>query len=125
MTIQSHGLKEAKAILTEIAQLRWAERALSQYGLRLKAKVAPYPSSQSTYRRTGTLGRRWATQATSKQVEVRNPTSYAGWVQDARTQTRVHERTGWRTIQGVAENELEFLQRKVEEEVNKIVAKHL
>lgn len=70
----------------------------------------PAPPTGSTYRRTGTLGRRWtqtqpdvSINATELVVKVGNNTSYGPWVQDEQFQARVH-RGRWQTDRGVLTN---------------------
>ena len=67
---------------------------------RLKSYMARYPrqrNANSTYRRTGTLGRRWTTRITRTQQgltgKVGNNTVYAPVVQSSRFQARIHR--GW------------------------------
>ena len=65
----------------------------------------PPPPEGSTYRRTGTLGRRWTTKVetlTTFQGTIGNNTVYGPYVQDEAKQARVHKGR-WQTIQGVVE----------------------
>ena len=71
----------------------------------LHEAIAVYPPSPegSTYRRTGTLGRRWTTEVqtlTQFRGVLGNNTIYGPYVQDKDKQARVH-RGRWQTIQSV------------------------
>jgi hypothetical protein len=77
---------------------------------RLQAGMAKYPAQRagSSYRRTGTLGRRW-TSVVTESVNglvgtVGNNTSYGPWVQSEMFQAAVH-RGRWQTDQDVATKE--------------------
>ena len=77
---------------------------------RLQAGMAKYPAARggSSYRRTGTLGRRW-TSVVTESVNglvgtVGNNTSYGPWVQSEMFQAAVH-RGRWQTDQDVATKE--------------------
>lgn len=80
------------------------ERAALKSGLIVQAKAQVYPpqSSGSTYRRTGTLGRKWDTEVRPMggmiTAIVDNPTEYADWVKGKTKQTRVHKANGWPSI---------------------------
>lgn len=65
-------------------------------------RTYPSPPASSTYRRTVTLCAGWVANVETAGVQLTNTTDYAKWVQDERTQTAVHERTGWPTAQAVA-----------------------
>ena len=65
------------------------------------AKYPPKPP-QSTYRRTGRLGRSWKTQVYAKKALVGTSIKYAPYVQVSATQASFHKRTGWVTIEQVA-----------------------
>ena len=74
----------------------------------LHRDIAPYPSkpSHSTYRRTGTLGRKWVTAIEQGSNFIRgtvgNNTPYADFVQGLK-QTGFHAATGWKRADKVLE----------------------
>lgn len=79
----------------------------------LRDKAAKYPPRppQSTYRRTGTLGRKWATKVKMAPAVVGylgNNAPYAGYVQDRAQQAWMHVGR-WQTVQDVIEDEAEFV----------------
>jgi hypothetical protein len=79
----------------------------------LRGKVAKYPPPppQSTYRRTGTLGRKWAVKVKMAPDVVGylgNNTPYAGYVQDRARQAWMHVGR-WPTVQDVVDDEMEFV----------------
>lgn len=77
---------------------------------RLHAGMAKYPAQRagSSYRRTGTLGRRWTSVVTESANglvgTVGNNTSYGPWVQSSMFQAAVHQGR-WQTDQDVATKE--------------------
>jgi len=80
-------------------------------------KVYPVPPSGSTYRRTGTLGRRWTTRPirTTTEVgrEIGNNTEYAPLVQGDELQATVH-RGRWQTDAQVLRREAPQIVRDVD-----------
>jgi hypothetical protein len=80
-------------------------------------KVYPAPPSGSTYRRTGTLGRRWTTRPirTTTEVgrEIGNNTEYAPLVQGDELQATVH-RGRWQTDAQVLRREAPQIVRDVD-----------
>ncbi len=80
-------------------------------------KVYPPPPSGSTYRRTGTLGRRWTTRPfrTTTEVgrEIGNNTEYAPMVQSDELQATVH-RGRWQTDAQVLRREAPQIVRDVD-----------
>lgn len=87
-------------------------------------KVYPAPPSGSTYRRTGTLGRRWTTRPirTTTEVgrEIGNNTEYAPRVQSDELQATVH-RGRWQTDAQVLQQESPRLLRDVEEVLEQLM----
>jgi len=81
-------------------------------------KVYPPPPSGSPYRRTGKLGRSWATRPirTMNEVgrEVGNNTIYGPWVQSDELQAYMH-RGRWQTDAEVLRNEAPQIVRDVDE----------
>lgn len=127
ITIEVRGLEKALRML-EKGQ-RGVERALrdavNRTLLLLQDRIAMYPPPppNSTYRRTGTLGRRWMTARPHIFVKKRmlegvigNNTRYAPYVQARDTQARVH-RGRWRTIEDVIEQSRDDAQRILENAV--------
>lgn len=87
-------------------------------------KYPPKPP-QSTYRRTGTLGRRWTVAGPMKkgndlEVQVGNKTTYGPYVQGPEgVQVRVHKKTGWPTIDKVGEQEWDKAQPAIKAALQK------
>ena len=83
-------------------------QAMRRAVLRVQAGMMDYPTqrSGSSYRRTGTLGRRWTTEVLPEGDEligkVGNNTKYAPQVQSEKFQARVH-RERWQTDADVLE----------------------
>jgi hypothetical protein len=105
------GITGVEAVIAKLGSARGPQmlRAPMEASLtELKSDISPYPQApaSSTYRRTGTLGRRWTTsvQMHSNGVEgkVGNNTTYAPFVQSARFQATVH-RGRWHTDSQVAQ----------------------
>lgn len=73
---------------------------------RMQARLMTYPAPppSSTYRRTGTLGRRWQVEGGNMRWVLGNNTVYGPEV-EGEQQTAVHKRTGWPTTELVAADE--------------------
>lgn len=84
----------------------------------LLADIAKYPSPppNSTYVRTGTLGKSWGTsvQPDIPRATVGNPTSYGPYVQDSDRQAWMHKGR-WQTTRDVALRRAEDVKRLIEE----------
>jgi len=74
----------------------------------LQRRIAKYPPkpSHSTYRRTGTLGRKWTIKVENngRQGEIGNNTPYAIYVQGPRRR-EFHKAAGWKSIDEIADSE--------------------
>lgn len=99
LEIEVHGLKE---LMRDLGSLR-VFQILRPHMIRSMAgavnRMADYPPKPegSTYRRQGTLGRRWtqtqptvSERTTELEVKVGNNTIYGPWVQDKQFQARMH-----------------------------------
>lgn len=92
---------------------------LDRGAFRIEAAMKVYPAqrSGSTYRRTGTLGRRWTTRRISAPGmvgrEVGNNTEYAPFVQSSELQAYMH-RGVWQTDEEVIERLAPGIRRDVE-----------
>lgn len=92
---------------------------LDRGAFRIEAGMKVYPTarSESRYRRTGTLGRRWTTRRISAPGmvgrEVGNNTEYAPWVQSSELQAYMH-RGVWQTDEDVIRREAPGIVRDVE-----------
>ena len=69
----------------------------------IRADIKTYPPAPagSSYIRTGTLGRSWASKVQRREAIIGNVTTYAPYVQGADTQAWMH-RGRWRTTAQVA-----------------------
>lgn len=106
MKIKTEGLTEALDLINWIAQGKILNQALDEYSIKVVERTAPYIAKppQSTYRRTGRLGRSWFRRSASKQrVLMGNRATYSGWVQDKDKQAWFHRQHGWHTIQDRAD----------------------
>jgi hypothetical protein len=108
LNIEITGVEAVIAKLGHIKGSQMLVPPMNQSVAMMKGDVTTYPSppAGSTYRRTGTLGRRWATTVSvhSNGVEgkVGNNTVYAPWVQSSRFQAGIH-RGRWVTDAQVME----------------------
>lgn len=106
--VEIEGIDELLATIADMRALKPLRATLAAIGVDLVGRVSPYPAAPagSRYkrgidRRSEGLGRRWTTQQEANgDVVIGNNASYAGWVHDEELQTRVHQRTGWLTVQG-------------------------
>lgn len=101
ITIQ--GIDALAAKFDRVQQNKILLPPMERAVVRLANYISWYPPKppQSKYKRTGTLGRRWTTKVTESdggvEGKIGNNTEYAPLVQSAKFQTKVHQRTGWRT----------------------------
>ena len=99
LKININGIDDAVSQLKQDGAniLEIVEKPIDRGAFRVEAalKVYPSPPANSSYRRTGTLGRRWTTrpyrQAGLVGREVGNNTWYGPYVQSQQTQARVHQ----------------------------------
>lgn len=121
MQIEVFGVAEALAKLTPLQQTEFLESTLLSAATVIQGNLAEYPAppSGSTYRRTGTLGRRWTSRKSSNSnqiaVEVGNNTSYAIYVQGAGTQASWMRH--WQTDAQVAEQSLPTIQALIQNRI--------
>ena len=116
------GLDQLERTLGRATAARTLRRAMNKATLHLQGKMADYPSppAGSTYRRTGTLGRRWTTDVSGdgKRGRVGNNTLYGPWVQSERLQARWH-RGRWQTDEKVAKQEERKVRDFFEDEIER------
>lgn len=88
---------------------------MRRLGLDTVRAAAKYPSAQTAYRRTGTLGRGWTSSGPRLSgkdlvVDVGNVTEYTGRVMGLKTedprQLQLFRRLGWRSIETIGEEEV-------------------
>jgi hypothetical protein len=115
---------DAGAVAEEIARrgadiLRLLEGPLDRGAFRIEAGLKVYPAARSgsSYRRTGTLGRRWTTRPIREVGavgrEIGNNTEYAPFVQAEELQADVH-RGRWQTDADVLRREAPAIVRDVD-----------
>ena len=97
------GVKELNAKLDRLQRAQLLVAPMEIAVDRLKGFMNKYPvqrNANSTYVRTGTLGRRWTTRVTPSALavtgKVGNNTIYGPWVQSAAFQAEIH-RGHWQT----------------------------
>ena len=104
------GVDEAVQELGMVETVNALRAPMQRAVHRLQAAMASYPPqrSGSTYRRTGTLGRRWTTRISESGQgitgKVGNNTAYGPFVQSEMFQASVH-RGRWQTDSQVLEQE--------------------
>lgn len=112
MSITIKGLDKLYKKLGKVAATQVLEKPMQRGVLRLQRSMQVYPPQRpnSSYRRTGTLGRRWTVRIIKSgnglTGKVGNNASYGPLVQSSRFQTALHRSTGWTTDErAVKENE--------------------
>ena len=123
--------RQLKAVTDKLGSIedfqKWATPAMNQSLALLQDDIADYPPkpSHSTYRRTGTLGRRWTTAIQKLGSGIRgrlgNNTAYAPWVQSATQQVSFHKRTGWKTDEQVTDNNRDRIERIFQRAINRVL----
>ena len=108
--IEIQGIDALFRKLGNVAAISTLRPPMQRSVYRLQAGMAKYPAARagSSYRRTGTLGRRWTSVVTESANglvgTVGNNTSYGPWVQSEMFQAAVHQGR-WQTDQDVATKE--------------------
>lgn len=130
MTIRVEGQKTIEAMLKRAPAVirKHLQRGMGKgvLGVQRIAQVYPSPPTGSTYRRTGTLGRRWTTTVEAVTSGVRgiieNPTSYAPMVQGEQ-QAAVH-RGRWKPMSQIIKEEgkkiVGYLQKALEDAIREL-----
>ena len=124
------GLEKLQAKLKKITEFqRVMKPPMTKATALLHDEIANYPPNpaHSTYRRTGTLGRRWTSKVDTHSQgvagKVGNVTSYAQWVQSNEKQVWFHRAAGWKTDKTVTDNQADAIRRLFEDTVNKELRK--
>ena len=100
ITLEIRGVEKLNRKLSKLSSASF-RRPMLQTVTTLEKDLKTYPAARanSTYRRTGTLGRRWGWTIQGRGQgmtgRVTNPTIYAPYVQSAQRQAKVHRQT-WR-----------------------------
>jgi len=94
--------------------------------LRNEMRRYPPPPPNSTYRRTGTLGKSWTQRVSTGGggflAVIGSMLNYAPYVQDAARQAEIH-RGRWQTVQSVAQDKREEVVRFVVQAIRRWIAK--
>jgi hypothetical protein len=112
MSITIRGLENLYKKLGAAAATKILEPPMNRAVLRIQRDMQAYPPSppNSSYRRTGTYGRRWTVKVSRSgnglSGTIGNNTRYGPLVGSRMFQTSAHRRTGWETdARAVATNE--------------------
>jgi len=123
-SIEIKGVDALVTKLGKVAAVKTLEPAMQRSVMRLQRDMAQYPPQRSgaTYRRTGTLGRRWTTKVARSSRglvgKVGNNTSYGPFVQSSRFQAWMHKGR-WQTDEDVIEKNRRPILRDFEREIEK------
>lgn len=116
------------ALLDELIRPGAMSPAMERIGARLRTELAKYPPPppNSTYRRTGTLGRSWThtvqTSLIAATAIIGNNIPYAPDVQGEGMQAEIHQGR-WQTEQEVLMDNLDFIMEEVGEQIDQIIAR--
>ena len=122
VTIQITGIDKLIEKLGKVEGVRHLRQPMQRSVYRLQARMAQYPAQRagSTYRRTGTLGRKWTSKIHEGSGEITgavgNNVWYAPLVQSYRFQARIH-RGLWQTDRYVVETERSTIVRDFEQTI--------
>lgn len=123
VSITITGIDALTRKLGKVEGMRILEAPMQRSVFRLQARMAQYPAQRpnSTYRRTGTLGRRWTSKIERSVNELRgkvgNNTIYAPFVQSARLQAAIHQSLWINTDQYVVNTETRNIVRDFEQTI--------
>jgi hypothetical protein len=113
-SIEIRGVQEIVEKLGAAAAFQTLRAPMQRSVFRLEAGMKKYPPQRAgtSYRRTGTLGRRWTSAITQSANELEgkigNATSYGPFVQSQMFQAATH-RGIWQTDQEIATRETPFI----------------
>jgi hypothetical protein len=125
MALKQQGLENAIRMVRKIEKGEFVKRPVRKFATNVKAEVKIYaPHLDPSWHRSGRLKRKWYANVEENRIEFGNPAHsrgnyYAGWVQDKAKQVWWHARTGWSTIQDVAEKHLKVLRTDIIRELKK------
>lgn len=123
VSITITGIDKLIAQLGRLEGMNHLRAPMQRAVYRLQARMAQYPAQRpnSTYRRTGTLGRKWTTKITQSASElvgsVGNNTEYAPYVQAYRFQARAHRGRWINTDKYVMDTEQRNIVRDFEDTI--------
>lgn len=129
-SIEIQGVSQLIEKLGRIEQAQDVlEPPMRRAGLRIQAAMAKYPTQRagSSYRRTGTLGRRWVAPPPERSSngivqKIGNSTSYGPFVQSQMFQAAVHKGR-WQTDEMVLKREQDAIvgdfERAIQRELDK------
>lgn len=123
ITIKIDGIDKLVRKLGKVEGVNYLRPAMQRAVYRLQARLAQYPAQppNSTYRRTGTLGRKWTSKVDVGNGIIRgrvgNNTEYAPLVQSYRFQARVH-RGRWQTDRYVVDTERRNIERDFKQAID-------
>lgn len=124
ISIKIDGIDKLIAKLGKVQGLNHLRPAMQRSVYRLQARMAQYPAqrSNSKYRRTGTLGRKWTSKIDQTSNELRgrvgNNTYYAPLVQSRRFQARIHRSLWINTDQYVLDTERRNIERDFKQAID-------
>ena len=123
VTIQIKGIDALIQKLGKVEGMKHLRAPMQRAVYRLQGRMAQYPAQRpnSSYRRTGTLGRKWTSKieqsSTSITGKVGNNASYAPLVQSYQFQARIH-RGLWQTDRYVVDTEYRTIVRDFENAIS-------
>lgn len=121
------GDKELLATLDELIKPSAMRPAMERAGARIRTEMAKYPPPppNSTYRRTGKLGRSWTHRTRANLITatalIGNNTPYAPEVQGEGYQTEVHQGR-WQTDLQVLTANTDYIVEEVAAQIDTILA---
>jgi len=122
VTIQIKGIDALIQKLGKVEGTKHLRPPMQRSVYRLQARMAQYPAQRtnSSYRRTGTLGRKWTSKIEQGNGIIRgkvgNNASYAPLVQSYQFQARIH-RGLWQTDRYIVDTEYRTIVRDFEDTI--------
>jgi hypothetical protein len=124
VTIKIDGIDKLIAKLGKVQGVKILRPAMQRSVYRIQARLAQYPAQRpnSSYRRTGTLGRKWTSKIEEGNGAIRgrvgNNTDYAPLVQSKRFQARIHRGLWINTDEYVVETEQRNIERDFKQTID-------
>lgn len=122
VSIQIKGIDALVQKLGKVEGTKHLRPPMQRSVYRLQARMAQYPAQRtnSSYRRTGTLGRKWTSKIEQGNGIIRgkvgNNASYAPLVQSYQFQARIH-RGLWQTDRYIVDTEYRTIVRDFEDTI--------
>jgi len=130
IVIDIENEEQVLKVINSLSNPAYLAPAVNEIGATFATDLAKYPPppENSTYRRTGNLGRSWThvqkVDLFGFRSTIGNVREYAPLVQDRDRQANVHQGR-WQTIQDVQEDRLQWMLEKLQKAIEEQIRRNL